>query len=87
MLSQLRTLSRKVAGDAFSDLSDRELGVLAEVTRGKTNAEIAQALHLSEKTVRNHVSTLLEKLNLTNRVELATYAIQNHIFDRLANSN
>lgn len=87
MLTQLRTLSRKVAGDAFSDLSDREMSVLAELTRGKTNAEIAEVLHLSEKTVRNHVSTILEKLNLTNRVELATYAIQNHIFDRLANSN
>jgi DNA-binding NarL/FixJ family response regulator len=38
---------------------------------------------LSEKTVRNYVSTILEKLNLTNRIELATYAVEHHLFERL----
>ncbi len=83
LLGQMRQLSRKVEQDAFRDLSDRELEVLAELTRGKTNAEIAEILFLSEKTVRNHVSAILEKLHLTNRVELATYAVEHHIFDRL----
>jgi DNA-binding NarL/FixJ family response regulator len=83
LLSQLRELSRKMNEDAFRDLSERELTVLAEVSRGKTNAEIGEVLHLSEKTVRNHVSAILEKLSLSNRVELALYAVEHQIFDRL----
>jgi two-component system response regulator DevR len=83
LLQQVRELGRKAEDDAFHALSEREMQVLAEVARGKTNAEIAKALSLSEKTVRNHVSTILEKLNLTNRVELATYAVEHHIYDRM----
>jgi two-component system response regulator DevR len=82
LLDQVRSLERRLNEDAFHDLSDREMDVLVEVTRGKTNAEIARVLSLSEKTVRNHVSSILEKLQLTNRVELATFAVEHHIFDR-----
>ncbi len=83
LLSRVREAERKAEEDAFRDLSDREMDVLAEVARGKTNAEIGQILHLSEKTVRNYLSTVLEKLHLTNRVELATYAVEHHLFERL----
>jgi DNA-binding NarL/FixJ family response regulator len=83
LISQMRALGRKADSDAFRDLSEREMSILAEVTRGKTNAEVAQTLNLSEKTVRNHVSVILEKLHLSNRVELATYAVEHHIFERL----
>lgn len=83
LLQQVRELGRKADDDAFNALSEREIQVLAEVARGKTNAEIAETLSLSEKTVRNHVSTILEKLNLSNRVELATYAVEHHIYDRM----
>ena len=83
LLSRVREAERKAEEDAFRDLSDREMDVLAELTRGKTNAEIGQILNLSEKTVRNYVSTILEKLHLTNRIELATYAVEHHLFERL----
>lgn len=83
LLSRVRAAERKLEEDAFRELSDRELDVLVEVARGKTNAEIGQALNLSEKTVRNYVSTVLEKLHLTNRIELATYAVQHHLFERM----
>jgi two-component system, NarL family, response regulator DevR len=83
LLGKVREMERKLNQTAFQDLSERELGVLAELARGKTNAEIGKILSLSEKTVRNHVSTILEKLNLTNRVELATYAVEHHIFQQL----
>lgn len=83
LLQQVRTLGRMADEDAFHNLSMREMQVLAEVARGKTNAQIANALSLSEKTVRNHVSAILEKLNLSNRVELATYAVEHHLFDQL----
>ncbi len=83
LLARVRETERKVEEDAFRDLSDREMDVLAPLSRGKTNAEIAQLLNLSEKTVSNYVSTILEKLQLHNRIELATYAVEHHLFDRL----
>lgn len=81
LLHFVREMERKAEQNAFRDLSERELSVLAELAKGKTNAEIGRTLHLSEKTVRNHVSVILEKLHLSNRVELATYAVEHHIFD------
>jgi len=86
LLSRVREAERRAEEDAFRDLSDRELEVLAEVARGKTNAEIGDILNLSEKTVRNYISTILEKLHLSNRIELATYAVEHHLFDRLSRS-
>ena len=83
LLSRVRQTERKAEGDAFRDLSDREMDVLAQVSRGKTNAEIGQVLNLSEKTVRNYVSVILEKLNLSNRIELATYAVEHHLTNRM----
>jgi DNA-binding NarL/FixJ family response regulator len=83
LLARVRETERRAEQDAFRELSAREMEVLAEVARGHTNAEIGRSLYLSEKTVRNYVSTVLEKLHLTNRVELATYAVEHHIFDRL----
>ena len=83
LLNRVKDMDRRINQNAFQDLSDREFGVLAQLSKGKTNAEIGQVLNLSEKTVRNHVSTILEKLNLTNRVELATFAVEHHIFDQL----
>jgi two-component system, NarL family, response regulator DevR len=83
LLSRVRDAGRRAEDDAFRELSDREMDVLTEVARGKTNAEIGSILHLSEKTVRNYVSTILEKLNLSNRIELATFAVQHNLFDRL----
>ena len=82
LISHVRAAERKAQEDAFRGLSEREMDVLAQVARGKTNDEIGQVLHLQEKTVRNYVSSILEKLGLTNRIELAVYAVQNHIFDR-----
>jgi len=79
VLSRVRRAEQETHGAAFSDLSSREIQILAQVAEGKTNADIAEALVLSEKTVRNHVSTILSKLSLTNRIEAATYAVRHHI--------
>jgi two-component system, NarL family, response regulator DevR len=83
LFARVRASAQKAEADAFRDLTEREMAVLSEVSQGKTNAEIAQELNLSEKTARNYVSTLLEKLQLTNRIELATYAIKNHLSERM----
>jgi DNA-binding NarL/FixJ family response regulator len=58
-----------------SELTEREREVLALVARGYTNKQIAEALYVSEKTARNHVSHILEKLGLARRSEAAAYAV------------
>ncbi|HRQ40198.1 MAG TPA: response regulator transcription factor [Chloroflexota bacterium] len=79
VLTYVRTHEREREAAAFKNLSQREMEVLALLAEGKSNAEIAAALYLSEKTVRNHVSTILAKLGFTNRIEAATYAVRHHI--------
>jgi len=83
LLDRVRSSEQKADRDAFRDLSDRELEVLYELSQGKTNAEVASSLNLSEKTARNYVSTILEKLQLSNRIELATYAIKHNLAERM----
>jgi DNA-binding NarL/FixJ family response regulator len=83
LLSRVREADRKAQEDAFRELSDREMDVLVHLAKGKTNAEIAALLNLSEKTVGNYVSNMFEKLHLNNRVELAAYAYEHHLFERL----
>jgi DNA-binding NarL/FixJ family response regulator len=85
LLSRVRELDRKAEEDAFRDLSDREMDVLTLLARGKTNAEIGQGLNLSEKTVGNYVGSMFEKLHLNNRIELAIYAVEHHLFERTGN--
>lgn len=58
-------------------LTPRERDVLLLVARGQTNREIATALDIAENTVRRHLQNILEKLQLRNRVELATFAMRN----------
>jgi two-component system response regulator DevR len=60
-------------------LTEREREVLALVAKGYTNRQIAEALSLSEKTARNHLSHILEKLGLSRRSEAAVYAVQHQI--------
>src|SRR3989304_1106795 len=57
-----------------SPLTEREQQVLELVAKGQTNKEIAAALHISNSTVKNHLSNILEKLHLQNRIQAATYA-------------
>ena len=62
-----------------SDLSDRELEVLKLIANGKDNAEIARDLHISPKTVKNHISNILMKLQIENRIQAAVYAVRSGI--------
>ncbi|MEE6451318.1 response regulator transcription factor [Gottfriedia acidiceleris] len=66
--------------DTFQDkLTKREMDVLKEITRGKSNKEIAASLFITEKTVKTHVSNILAKTQLQDRTQLALYAVRNGI--------
>ncbi len=58
---------------AFASLTDQERKVLEQLAEGKTNREIGEVLFLSEKTVKNYVSRILDKLGLSRRAEAAAY--------------
>lgn len=73
--------SRVQTADPFAALTAREREIMALVAEGRTNADIAERLVLSEKTVRNHLSGILEKLGVSNRVEAAALA-DRHGFPR-----
>jgi DNA-binding NarL/FixJ family response regulator len=63
-------------GPALEQLSPRELDVLRLIARGMENAEIAEALEISPRTVKNHVSSILAKLGLPSRIQAAIYAVR-----------
>lgn len=79
VLARVREAEQARQATAFRDLTPREMEVLAQVAQGKTNPEIAEVLGLAEKTVRNHVSAILAKLELSNRIEAATYAVRHDV--------
>ena len=83
VVARLNHLQAQAETSAFRVLSRRELDVLALVAKGESNKEIGQALNLSEITVRNYISNILEKLHLRNRIELATYAVQHRLEEHL----
>jgi DNA-binding NarL/FixJ family response regulator len=60
-------------------LSERELDVLRLIAIGKDNAQIAQELFISPKTVKNHISNILMKLQIENRIQAAVYAVRSGI--------
>lgn len=62
-----------------TEMSDRELEVLRLMAAGLENAEIAEQLGLSSKTVKNHVSNILTKIGVTNRVQAAVFAVRTGI--------
>jgi DNA-binding NarL/FixJ family response regulator len=59
-----------------SELSEREVEVLKLIAIGKDNAEIARELFISPKTVKNHISNILTKLQIENRIQAAVYAVR-----------
>ncbi|MBB6217172.1 DNA-binding NarL/FixJ family response regulator [Anaerosolibacter carboniphilus] len=76
MASQTKTSPKD---DRIHLLSDREKDIIQCIGAGMNNKEIADHLFLSEGTVRNHISHMLEKLNLRDRTQLAIFAIKNQL--------
>ena len=81
VFAKMREIRRQERAHAFADLNAQEMQILARIAEGQTNREIGAALHLSEKTVRNYVSNILSKLDLTSRAQAAAYAARHRIED------
>jgi DNA-binding NarL/FixJ family response regulator len=78
-LARMTGLASGTENTPGEDLTEREREVLALVARGYTNKQIAESLFMSEKTARNHVSHILEKLGLARRSEAAAYAVEHRL--------
>jgi DNA-binding NarL/FixJ family response regulator len=62
-----------------STLTRRELQVVAAVVDGTNNREIGESLGITEQTVKNHLSNVFDKLGVSNRLELALYAVHRRL--------
>ena len=83
VLAAVRRAAHAQDATAFAELSGQERRVLALITIGETNREIAHRLHLGEGTVRNYVSNIFVKLGVANRAEAAAFATKHHLNDLL----
>jgi DNA-binding NarL/FixJ family response regulator len=81
VLQRIRATSNQpeIAEVIRTELSDREIEVLKLIANGKDNAMIAGELHISPKTVKNHISNILMKLQIDNRIQAAVYAVRSGI--------
>jgi DNA-binding NarL/FixJ family response regulator len=81
VLRRLRAQSTSVdaAETIRAELSDREIEVLKLIAAGNDNAQIARELFISPKTVKNHISNILMKLQIDNRIQAAVYAVRSGI--------
>jgi len=77
-LDQFRELSRldRTASGFFSPLTPREIEILDCVARGYSNKEIAQVLNISDQTVKNHITSILRKLQVNDRTQAVIYALR-----------
>ena len=74
-----RLANRDIDKDKIDSLTSRELEVLIQVAKGMFNKEIAMNLNISERTVKNHVSNIFKKIDVSDRTQAAVFAIKNNI--------
>lgn len=74
-----RLLNRDEDKEKVASLTNRELEVLVQVANGMFNKEIATNLNISERTVKNHISNIFKKIDVSDRTQAAVFAIKNNI--------
>lgn len=74
-----RLIAKDVDKDKIASLTNRELEVLIQVANGLFNKEIATSLNISERTVKNHISNIFKKIDVSDRTQAAVFAIKNDI--------
>jgi DNA-binding NarL/FixJ family response regulator len=81
VIQQFTRLRRQAPPPAVDDLTVREMDVFRLITRGLSNAEIAEQLYISDTTVKTHVTRLLQKLDLRDRAQAIVLAFQTGLFE------
>jgi DNA-binding NarL/FixJ family response regulator len=76
-----RIPNRSAAPEGLDELTDRELDVLRLIARGLSNAEIGGELYISETTVKTHITHILQKLDLRDRVQAVVFAYESGVFE------
>lgn len=74
-----RLVARDIDKDKIDSLTGREKEVLVQVANGMFNKEIATALNISERTVKNHISNIFKKIDVSDRTQAAVFAIKNDL--------
>ena len=78
-LLNARLIKRDTDKDKIEQLTKREREVLIQVANGMFNKEIANSLLISERTVKNHISNIFRKIDVSDRTQAAVFAIRNNI--------
>jgi len=81
VIKQFTRVPHPAAPRELDDLSERELDVFRLVARGLSNAEIGRELYISDATVKTHITHILQKLNLRDRVQAVVLAYETGVFD------
>ncbi len=74
-----RLINRDVDKEKLESLTKREVEILSQVASGMFNKEIASNLNISERTVKNHISNIFKKIDVSDRTQAAVFAIRNNI--------
>jgi DNA-binding NarL/FixJ family response regulator len=81
VIKQFTRIPKPTPPKELDDLTERELDVFRLIARGLSNAEIGQELYISETTVKTHITHILQKLNLRDRVQAVVLAYETGLFD------
>ena len=76
-----RLINRDMDKEKLKSLTKREVEILAQVASGMFNKEIANNLGISERTVKNHISNIFKKIDVSDRTQAAVFAIRNNIIN------
>ena len=76
-----RLINRDMDKEKLKSLTRREVEILAQVASGMFNKEIANNLGISERTVKNHISNIFKKIDVSDRTQAAVFAIRNNIIN------
>jgi DNA-binding NarL/FixJ family response regulator len=86
VIKQFTRIPRPTPPKQLDDLTERELDVFRLIARGHSNAEIGQKLYISDTTVKTHITHILQKLDLRDRVQAVVLAYETGLFDTNAQS-